>query len=615
MSDGYLSKLFFWMLAWMILLFIFIGIIDPYGVSPIKIHLRGINVYKPNRLDIDRLIKPYEVWLYQPRTIFMGTSRIHQSIDPAVFDGTSFAPAYNASIPASTLAENEAHIEQFLKLDPHIKDIFIELFFYNFIQGTGAPVTKSWQEWIGNTLSLQMSSDALVDALHTIASNRRENSMPAHIAPRGYRIQYSGFNPASTFNPSVFIHTVIGWNRASKMVLQPSALHNLDRILQFAKAHHIHLHLLLTPNYPWDDYRLMSLGYWPMLEKWLRLMATYPNVVSFSQYNTYLEEAPVSNPKMKWWNDPIHFSLNMGRVMMNAFLGHPLKDTPANIMRPLNPQTVEAVIAERRQGLLHWAATHPDFVSDFEEAKQTDETVSGKLDEQASSLIVNGQVHPIVLGVGEVSLVDLQGTQAVVSGWSADEKAKRHVKQLIATIGENVVATGYPTVDRADMDFALGKSFFSGFAMQIPLTTWDGTSPIRVFAIMKNNDAVQLTSDVNLIKGLPFAQLGFLQKNQMMINHHIYPLVKYPAGHIENKALASQGYIVSGNIMKSDNTAAIVAVVDNKIVAKTLLTIKRADKQTGFTINVPLNNTQRQHSVPIALFALLKNGTASKLEG
>ena len=67
-------------------------IIDPYGVSPVHVAIAGVNVLKPKRVDVDRLIKPYEVSRHQPRSVFLGTSRIQQSIDPAVLDGTRFAP-------------------------------------------------------------------------------------------------------------------------------------------------------------------------------------------------------------------------------------------------------------------------------------------------------------------------------------------------------------------------------------------------------------------------------------------------------------------------------------------------------------------------------------------
>ena len=94
----------------------FTSIVDPYGVSPLRLTLPGINAVKPKRLAIDRLIKPYEVWRYQPRTVFLGTSRFHQSIDPAVLGGTRFSPAYNAALPATSLWETEALLEEFLNM-------------------------------------------------------------------------------------------------------------------------------------------------------------------------------------------------------------------------------------------------------------------------------------------------------------------------------------------------------------------------------------------------------------------------------------------------------------------------------------------------------------------
>src|SRR5258708_31774842 len=96
-ASGYFRALVLSLAAWLSLYLLFTWTVDPYGVSPIRVGVHGINDIKPKRLDIDRLIKPYEVWRYQPRTIFLGTSRAHQSLDPSVLDGTRFAPAYNAS--------------------------------------------------------------------------------------------------------------------------------------------------------------------------------------------------------------------------------------------------------------------------------------------------------------------------------------------------------------------------------------------------------------------------------------------------------------------------------------------------------------------------------------
>lgn len=623
-ANGYLGKLFLCVFFWLAFLVLFICIVNPYGVSPIQINVIGFNANKPMRLDIDRLIKPYEVWRYQPQTVLLGTSRIQQSIDPSVFDGTHFAPAYNAAIPASTLSENAANIEQYLKLNHHIKDIFIELFLYNFTTAQSPSVPKTWNEFFKNSSSLLFSSDALIASIKTIVSNKTNSASPAQIAKLGYRIPSSDFNPADTFSDYLFTRTVLSWDKAAKMQLQPSAMQALDKIVELARRNNIKLHMLMTPNYPWDDYRLMSLGYWPMLETWMRKMATYSDVVSFSQYNKYIEEPQTSSPKMKWWNDPTHFSLRTGRAMMNAYLGHPDKDAPKNLMRHLTPATVESVIAERRKGALHWAATHPDFVTAFEEAKTMTDTVTGTLNPSAMTLTVNGKQHPILLGVGAASIADKQGNNLSVSGWVADEIAKRRASQLIATIGTTVVAQGFPTAIRDDISLGLGKGFIpTGFNLQIPLNTWNGSEPIRVFAIMKNGRAVQLTSETPLVDGVSVGQSDIIKSNKIIINNKIYPIVKRNAGMVEGLIPTSYDYSINGwaaDMKTHTPVTAIVAVVDSKIVAKSLPTILRdnlsgfpKDKPAGFLMNVPLTAKQLHDHVQASFYALMADGTAASL--
>ena len=120
-SPGYLRALGVSVAVWLGLFVLFTWTIDPYGVSPLRLSLQGINAQKPKRIDIDRLIKPYEVWRYQPRTLFLGTSRMHQSMDPAVLDGTRFAPAYNASMPAASMDMHAAYLRRYIQLDPNLR--------------------------------------------------------------------------------------------------------------------------------------------------------------------------------------------------------------------------------------------------------------------------------------------------------------------------------------------------------------------------------------------------------------------------------------------------------------------------------------------------------------
>ena len=163
-SPGYLRALGLSVAIWLGLFLLFTWTIDPYGVSPLRLSLQGMNAQKPKRIDIDRLIKPYEVWRYQPRTVFLGTSRMHQSMDPAVLDGTRFAPAYNASMPAASMDMHAAYLRRYVQLDPNLRTVIVELFLPNFI---GAPAGQEFgtrSEFIRNAVTLFGSADTLWDS-------------------------------------------------------------------------------------------------------------------------------------------------------------------------------------------------------------------------------------------------------------------------------------------------------------------------------------------------------------------------------------------------------------------------------------------------------------------
>src|SRR5687767_8444706 len=125
-TPGYLRALAIGTVLWCGLFLGLTWLVDPYGVSPLNVRGTRMNAVKPMRLNIDRVLKPYEVWRYQPRTVFLGTSRVHQALDAATLDWTSLAEAYNASIPGSMLSENAAYLEQFLEIDSNLQVVVVE---------------------------------------------------------------------------------------------------------------------------------------------------------------------------------------------------------------------------------------------------------------------------------------------------------------------------------------------------------------------------------------------------------------------------------------------------------------------------------------------------------
>src|SRR3954453_6210481 len=104
-------------------------LVDAIGISPVRVAIAGFNAWKPLRQDYNWIVTRYDVWSKQPTTIFMGSSRIKQSIDPKVVAGTEFAPAHNGGINGSaSFEEIRAYLQNYLRANKNLRHVFIEVF-------------------------------------------------------------------------------------------------------------------------------------------------------------------------------------------------------------------------------------------------------------------------------------------------------------------------------------------------------------------------------------------------------------------------------------------------------------------------------------------------------
>jgi hypothetical protein len=367
-ASRFLAAFFLCAAAWLAAFLALTWLIDPYGVSPLGVSLSGLNEHKPKRRSIDRYIKPYEVWKYQPRTVFIGSSRMLQSMDTRLLDGTRFAPAYNAAVSGATMDQDADHLEAYLRLDPNLKYAFVELFIWQVLLPQQPEPPREWlPEFVRNSVALQLSGRTLLDAAVTVKANRERYPRGQYVDRHGRMIFPPDWNAKLHFDAyhrwivPLHKHTVVDFK------LHPSTFRGMDRMVQLCREHGVELYFVVLPNNPYDDYRLQSFGYWEVLEQWQRRIAAYPNVLGFSQYTAPLIEPP--SERMVYWYDPLHPSARYGELMLRAFLGERDAAIPADILLPINQDTVETVLEKRRSGLRRWIAANPAFVTAFEEAK------------------------------------------------------------------------------------------------------------------------------------------------------------------------------------------------------------------------------------------------------
>jgi hypothetical protein len=342
-------------------------VIDPYGISPIHVTIPHVNRYKPKRLDIDRLIKPYEVWRYQPRTVFLGTSRIHQSIDPAGLDGSRYAPAYNASVPAVSLGMNISYLNQYLRLDHNLRYVFVELFLYNFLGQDQTHPPISLIDMIENSAVLFFSYDTAWDTLYTLWYNVQMDEPCYEIKPGGY-FYYPPGEPKDTFNGFPAGMLDIDRKEHGNPTLSEPSFATVDELIETAKRDHVQLTFLMTPEHPYFWYYIDSIDRWDLITDWLKHLTAMTSILSFAQPNAWTYESVRRH--MTYWNDPFHFSLAMGRGIESEIAGTPEPGLPQGFMVRLTPAGVDSYVAGQREAVRNWARQHPHFVAAFEAEKK-----------------------------------------------------------------------------------------------------------------------------------------------------------------------------------------------------------------------------------------------------
>lgn len=362
--------------GFLVLALLFIQLVDPYGVSPIGSRVPGFNEVKPARVDIDRLIKPYEVWATQPRTVFMGTSRIHQSIDPGVLDGTPLWPAYNASIPANNLGMNVSHLEQYIALNSNLERIYVELFIYNFLGQNQEALSQSMIDYAAQAAPLFLSFSAFRDAVSTLVHNVEGRGERYEITLGGnfhYPPGHDAQGPFAGFPRGIWaMHPA---NGIGPQLSEPS-FERIDQLIDLAAANDIELVLLATPNHAYSDYYFDIIDGWDLFAEWLHDISAKAEVLSFSQPNWLVYE-PVS-ADMVYWYDPFHFSVEFGRLMQLSLLGQAPSGTPDNFMVRLTPENVDDHVAARRRAIQDWATENPGIVERIREERELWEAGRGE---------------------------------------------------------------------------------------------------------------------------------------------------------------------------------------------------------------------------------------------
>jgi hypothetical protein len=247
--------------------------------------------------------------------------------------------------------------------------VIVELFLYNFLGQGQEHAPKTLTEYARNTVTLFVSVDVFWASIQTLAYNLWTPAPCYEIKPGGYFYYPPGHDskgPFDGYSAAIWKHHE---GRMEGMRLHEPAFDAVREIVSIGRARGLDVVFVLTPNHAYDDYYLEAVDEWKTVEEWLiRLGAEGSVIYSFSQPNTWVYE-PVS-ARMQYWNDPYHFSLEMGRGMQQGLAGLTGERTPEDFMVRMTPEIVRAHIASRRAAIRRWSEQNLDFVTSFREERR-----------------------------------------------------------------------------------------------------------------------------------------------------------------------------------------------------------------------------------------------------
>lgn len=348
-------------------------------------HIQGFNQQKEGVRSKIRLVKALELPLRKPQTILMGSSRVHDAMNPDHPLLQEYAPAYNLAVDMNRIYETLLLLRHATE-NANIKRLVlgIDFFMFNGLQRKNEDFDESLigrktniTDYLSSTL---LSRTALIDSFKTIKQSHQQPDR-LEFLPNGYRPQaFFGLKnyPAIHYYTNWIFLTPTG-NGAryyAQMTLNEQVFSDFDQLLALCKTKGIDVHLYVNPAHAHlDGEGIRALGKWEMFENWKRRITTisashHIPLWDFSGYSSVTTEK-VSSPMSYYW-DSSHFTEAVGGWILGRIFGQNIGIPPDfgvlltldNIEPHLQSirDSRDKYIAENRQEVLSLIADYKEII-------------------------------------------------------------------------------------------------------------------------------------------------------------------------------------------------------------------------------------------------------------
>ena len=319
------------------------GVMDPFDVLGAP-HIAGFNDRKsPGN---DRFFRPLQVSARQPKTVFLGNSRIANALDPSSFPQLD---AYNLAVPAATMIEEVAFARHAMA-DSKISRMVLGLDLLSFDDAM-PPAASSRLDELGPHLlwrsmpQLLLSEQALVRSRGTLLNSRhRHPAEPPSGDPaqavlkevRGYRGLFQSFSGATD-----------------------RSFATLDGLLAEARAAGITVTAVIPPAHAGLTEALAAAGGLPAYRDWLRRLATLCDAhgVRLWDFSGYTRIGTVAlSDSFSTFSDGSHVLPWVGTAMLKTVLEN---TADADFATALTAAGLDAHLARQQSARETWRHNNP----------------------------------------------------------------------------------------------------------------------------------------------------------------------------------------------------------------------------------------------------------------
>jgi hypothetical protein len=347
-------------------------IIDPYGLFRVY-EKDGFNQQKEGVRTSIRHVKALEIALRKPKTIIMGSSRVHDSMNPMYEKLSSYQPVYNYGIDMARIKEIKYYLEHALK-NTQIKNVFIGLDFFMFNKYERLNFTFD-KSLVNREISIfdiyfnqLFSMAALKSSWATMKISYRE-PLRKEFLPNGYRPAKYVFYGLKNYAK---LHSYTNWVFLSsrqkqtlyyaKMATDKETFDDLEEIIEICQSEKINLKLYISPAHAnLDGEGILASGNYKFFEDWKRQITNITfnykiDLYDFSGYNSVTMEK-VKTPMKNYW-DSSHFTENIGNKIWDVLLDNIMYIDGFGIK--LLPDNIEEVLSLNRENMKSYHENNKD---------------------------------------------------------------------------------------------------------------------------------------------------------------------------------------------------------------------------------------------------------------